>query len=508
MKNLIIFFCVVLLVTLSIVSCDEATVDIDPIGDTEAGWFQNEDQMTQSVFGIYQKVCFFHKYSGNSPLNGIWLLPCDNLTAEGSHAFETFTALNGSNGRLNNFYKWSYQLIARANTVLQKIEENGDFAYALEPELKDYHKGEALFLRSWMNWMLWNTYGTAPVVTERILDLDDAYPPNSSGTQLLDQAIIDLELAAQLLPDLWEGEYKGRVTKNSARALQGKILVFRGFMNDNSVDYSTAISLFNSLPGAALMPNYGDNFNGDKENNEESFFEYQANNMSSKINPWLDNDAFSGIGDIAHYLGMYNKKPGWIGNDNVFTATQSLINAYEVGDPRIDYNIDQTQSITNVVKYLKDGAMTQRGDSYSLSANNPRMLRYADILLLKAEALVRSGGSTAEAIGLINEIRTRARMSTADGVEAAVPANRDVSESNATVVLDWIFTERRLELAMEEGHRWYDLRRRHIKGEIDLKTWDFSSKRVDLEFQDYNVNFPLPDGEVINSPNLNQNTGY
>jgi hypothetical protein len=162
----------------------------------------------------------------------------------------------------------------------------------------------------------------------------------------------------------------------------------------------------------------------------------------------------------------------------------------------------------NIVKYVRDGMVTNNKASTEQSKNNPRILRYADVLLLKAEAIVRSGGSLSEAIELINQIRTRARKSTLTGVEAAVPANLNTAETDATVVLDWVYQERRRELACEDGHRWYDLRRRHIAGEIDLKVWNFNSKKIDLVFKDFNVNFPLPELEVIDNPNLDQNTGY
>jgi hypothetical protein len=91
---------------------------------------------------------------------------------------------------------------------------------------------------------------------------------------------------------------------------------------------------------------------------------------------------------------------------------------------------------------------------------------------------------------------------------AVVPADRSTSETNKTTVLNWIFDERRLELACEEGHRWFDLRRRHIAGEIDLKTWNFGHTKVGGGFQDKHLYFPLPAGEVTNNPNMKQNPGY
>jgi starch-binding outer membrane protein, SusD/RagB family len=508
------FLSLFLLSFLTYISCDESTIDLDPIGDTDATFFQNEKQMTQAVLGVYQKVGFFYTFRNNQNLflQSMWLIPSDDLTTEASHDMENFSGLSGQTSQIKDFYAYSYQLISRANVVLQKIEENGDFAYSLTPQLKNYHIGEMLFLRAWMNFILWNTFGTAPLVNEWITDLDNAFPSNSTGTQLLDQAIIDLEQAAKLLPATWDAANKGRVTANSARALRGKVLVFRGTVNKTQADFTSAIADFNAITGASLMPNYGDNFNYKLEDNAESFFEYHANEAAggSNNNAALNNDGFAVVGDISAWYGYFSQKPTWIGN-TVYSATQSLIDAYEPGDPRKDYTLTATAKGTdlkNVVKYIRDGIPTNNKAPNEQSKNNPRILRYADVLLLKAEALVRSGGNLSEAIGIINQVRTRARKSATSGVEAPVPADLSTSEANQATVLDWIYKERRIELACEEGHRWYDLRRRHIAGEIDLKTWNFSSKRIDFQFKNDNVNFPLPEIEVIENPNLNQNPGY
>ena len=517
MKNIKLSFSLLLIFAITIISCDESTIDLKPVRETEAGYFQDEDQMQEAVFGVYQKLSFFYAFRGgqNNNLAPIWHLPGDDLTTKAGYAFENFVALNGSNSQLSLFYDYAYQLIARANIVLQKIEENGDFAYESKPELKDYNKGEALCLRAYMYMQLWNVFGTAPLVTERIINIEDAYPASSKGTELLDQAIIDLNEAAQLLPESWSADMKGRVTKNSAFGLRMKCLVFRGTVNNNSEDFTAAISTFNSLSGLALTAQYSQNFDVIFENNEESLFEYQANSSPSFVNPFLGNaggnDVFSVKGEIGAYYGFFSKKPSWIGNSS-YRATSSILNAYEDGDPRKDYNFseDPVNDDLNVKKYIKNTAYAEGsgGKNNEVSVNNPRILRYADVLLLKAEAIVRSNGSLSEAIGIINQIRERARNSTDDGVPSAIPADRDVNESDKNTVLEWIFQERRLELAFEEGHRWWDLRRRHIAGEIDLKTLNFDSELDNCEFEDYNVNFPLPEKQVVENPNMDQNTGY
>lgn len=508
MKPFKIFISVLIIGSLTINSCSEKTIELEPIGDTEASFFQNEDQMTQAVMGVYQKLNFFYQWGNDRVLHRIWLLPSDDLTNPGGDACEIFSSLNGSNGQLSTYFDFSYQLIARANTVLQKIEENGDFAYDANSDADEWHKGEALFLRSWMYFRLWNTYGTAPLITERILDIENAFPANSSGTELLDQAAIDLRLAIDLLPDSWDDANKGRVTKNSARGMLAKVLVFTGTVNGNTADFTEAISVINNISSVSLTPNFNDNFDAEKENNSESLFEFQANRASGNANPWVGggNDAFAVIGELNSYYGFFNNS-GYGGNNRSFSATQSLKDAFEDGDPRIGYTLIPEEENHNVLKYILKNAYVPSGAGQGLSQNNPRILRYADVLLLKAEAIVRSGGDLNEAIGLVNEIRQRARLSTEDGVEAAVPADHG-PQTDAATVLDLIFQERRLELACEEGHRWYDLRRRHLAGEIDLTTWDFSSVRADFEYQAYNINMPLPENEVLQNPNLNPNEGY
>ncbi|GHV49606.1 membrane protein [Bacteroidia bacterium] len=504
---------IILVLAISFSACNDDTINLNPIGDTEAGYFQNEGHMNEAVFGIYQKVSFYYGFRGgqNNHLFPVTLLPSDDLTTEATYSLENFSGLNGSTSQLGLYYQFAYQLIARANIVLQKIEENGSFAYAKIPEQKNQNKGEALFLRAYMYFNLWNTFGTAPLITERIMDMDNGYAPNSSGTQLLDQAILDLEEAAKLLPPAWPAEYKGRVVKNSALGLRGKCLVFRGMINKTNADYVAAIADFNALQGLSLTKAYKSNFEIDANNNEESLFEYQANNTPGNTNPYVGgaggNDVFAVIGEIGFWVGMFNQKPSWIGN-SYFTATEPIKKAYEEGDPRKAYNIDlDAANNINVMKYVRNTASVN-GSGDWITMNNPRILRYADILLLKAEAIVRSGGNLSEAIGLINQVRERARNSTEDGTPSAVPADRNVAESNAATVLEWIFQERRLELAFEEGHRWWDLRRRHIAGEIDLKTWDFGSLDRGFKFADTNVNFPLPSREVVDNPNLDQNAGY
>lgn len=517
-------------------SCNEDTINLEPVGAVESGFFQTDADIDMAVKGIYQKICFYYTYPGNQNnyVQQIFWLPSDDMMAKSPSDFATdnFDALSSSNYPLSLFFNYAYQLIARANVVLEKIEANGEAIYIKNPTMKDKNKGEALFLRAYTYFLLWNVFGTAPIVNERITDINNMFPVGTKGNELLDQAITDLANAVALLPANWDAANKGRVTKNSAYGLRAKCLVFRGSVAKSNADFTVALADINAITGVSLAPNYGYNFDVANENNQESLFEYQATQPTGNVNPFVGasggNDAFAVIGEIGAWLGPLANKWNWIGNANVY-ATSLLQNAYEqaggVWDPRRSFVCTSTINNNNIMKYVMSTAAyntnpwvtpASNGLNGGCSVNNPRILRYADILLLKAEALVRSGGSLTEAIGLINQIRDRARKSNYISsvapsplpTPAVVPADRSIAETDRNTVLNWIFEERRLELACEEGHRWFDLRRRHIAGEIDLKTWNFGHNKVGAGFQDKHIYFPLPGGEVTSNPNMTQNQGY
>ena len=515
MKKIFLFSIVAL--SLIICSCDESIIDLVPVGDSEETFFKNEDQMDQAVIGIYHKNSYFyvHLAGERNTMLHVSRLPSDDITLPATgYAMENFQGLNDGVSQIADFYKYMYQMIGRANAVLEKIEEVGDVAYATHPERRDWNKGEALFFRAYAHFCLWNIFGTAPKADTFIRLIDDAYLSSTTGTELLDFVIDDLDAAAKLLPTSWEAKFLGRLTKNSAYGMRAKALIYRGTVNKTAADFTAALADINAISGRALTATYRENFSSYHENNSESLFEQQANGASGGPNFWLLSDEFNTIGDYTFWVGLFDNRPDWTQNA-VHVATKPLIDAYEDGDPRKAYNLD-LQVIAdggrhNIKKYIRDAVYTNGGgDSWFGAANNnPRILRYADILLLKAEAIVRSGGSLSEAIGLINQIRERARNSVEEGEDAsAVPADLNVSESSSATVLEWIFQERRLELFVEEGHRWWDLRRRHIAGEIDLKTYDFGSMDASFKFSDHHVNFPIPERELNANKNLRQNVGY
>ncbi|WP_336516991.1 RagB/SusD family nutrient uptake outer membrane protein [Pollutibacter soli] len=488
--------CVSVVVALMLsLSCNPDKLDLLPHGPTEANFFAQESDFSKAVYGIYSKLSDFYWYNAGSSLVPMWFLEGDDITTNASsEPFEVFGPIQPSNGSVSYMYQNLYVQIARANVVLEKIAEVKDGIYTT-PNLKSYHKGEALFLRGLAYYHLWNYYGTAPLRNERVTSADQFTPSPTSGTELLDQAIADFKEAATLLPQAWGDADRGRATANSANGMVGKSLVFRASATKTTADYTEALAAFAKLSGLTLVPVFEDNFAFDTENNAESLFEFQASQPFAFDNVWLSNDFDNAIGSMSIFWGYYNNNYALFGQSRWF-ATPKLVSAFDAGDPRIPVTLATADRTIN--KYVVRDKYTQSGVA---SANNPRLLRYADVLLLKAEAILQSGGSTSEAIGLINQVRARARAG------GAVPSDFSTSESDKAKIMQWIMDERFRELA-GEGQRWFDLRRWHLQGIITLNNAFFNSN-VPMAFDaSKHLLMPIPNSELDVNPNMRQNAGY
>jgi hypothetical protein len=491
--------------TILYLACNKSKLNVPPPTPTEISYFNSEIAFRTGIMGVYAMLNDYYSSSnsaggfGSAELESFFL-PGDDLTSQTEEAYEVFgNRLNSTEGKIQQLWGSSYILCNRANKILRKIE-NAEAGVYTTPNLQDYNKGEMFFLRGYAHYMLWNVFGTAPVDTTDD-PLNNLNPPNSTGTQLLDQAISDFSAAAALLPPSWGNEDLGRVTANGGYGMLGKALVYRATVNKSNEDYQAAIEAFNHITGAALVDNFEDNFDVNHENNIESLFEYQAGPPIAgpgSTNSWLANDVVN-IGVCSAYWQCFYNGAGTYMGGNLYIATNKFKNAFTPHDPRLPLSLNTDDN--TITKYILNGDAAE-GQVNSL--NNARILRYADVLLLKAEALLQSGGSTSQAIGLINDVRTRARNMVANGTE---PANFSTSETNKNTILKWIMDERLRELGAEGG-RWFDVRRWALGGVITLDKTFFDSHWPSINWDDHYLNFPVPSTEIDKNPNIQQNSGY
>lgn len=497
-------------------SCNKKNLDITSPQISETAYFTSEAEYRMAIIGAYATLTDYFSTASigganNTSQTKIWTLPGDDLSIEQNMPFDYFQNMNPGNGDVSNFFRSSYVLLNRTNKVLFNVRNARPNVF-ITPNLQKHNEGEMLFLRAYAHYMLWNVFGQyAPLDTITNKSLAELNPSSSGGTKLLDQAISDLSLASTLLPASWDESNTGRVTANGAYGLLGKCLVFRATVSNTPADYTAAIAAFDKINGKILVANFADNFNVQKENNQESLFEFQAGaplRGPSQTNVWLANDA-ADIGVSSAYwgsFGYWDLPNNWVNNSWMgggwWLPTNKLKNAFDVNDPRRALTFGTYSGTTaSIKKYIS----ANKNDAHNASVNNPRILRYADVLLLKAEAVLNSGGSTANAIGLINQVRERARKMVVGGT---VPLDLSATETNRTTIMQWIMDERFIELAAE-GHRWFDIRRWAIGGKLTLNNAFFDAiNSAEMRFENKNLNFPIPFSETDKNLNITPTPGF
>jgi hypothetical protein len=500
-----------IIVIFSLNRCDVSRLDTPPIGLTEESYFTMESQYNEVLYGMYAKMTdwfWFHAQDISYPL---FILPGDDITETAGRfpEWELFSNLNSTNGKVSYFWTSTYQMIQSANVLIQKTTA-ADRSLFGDAAFLDRQHGEALFMRALANFYLYNMFETAPLVTKR-LGADEINTPKSEGTQLLDQTIADCQEAIPLLPVSWPDNERGRATKNSAYGLLLKALVFRGDYTGNGADYTAAVQAYNSIT-ASLTSDYTDNFSAATENNSESLFEFQASQVpGGDDNVWLQNDGpWRGTEVMTSYWGFYtveaNQARANLPGDN-WKVTQKMFDAYGT-DPRVAFFMEANRNFT---KYGKAGLDEQANTGVG-SLNNVRLFRYAESKVLAAEAILLSGGNKSDAIGLINEVRARAR-NWADSTE---PADRSTAETNEATIMQWIEDERVAELLGEPQIRWFDLKRWDARGYKDLSGWNGDDQHFSTDLSETfrfqypkNLLFPLPQSEIeTNEQIIENNPGY
>jgi hypothetical protein len=542
MKTKSILVILLLGVTLS---CNEKNLELKPATETEEVFFDGTPAFRSAIFGVYTKLIWL--YNNHSCCSGwagvenvnprLILMADDDLTNTGNDLVDTYSIVP-SNPRVGDAFRRVYEVIFRANIVLEKLEAT---KARLIPEGKmteqDYNniRGEALFLRAYAYYLAYNLWETAPIVLQRFTEFDQISTAQSNGIDILNLIIEDMDEAEGLLPVGpmgWDDANRGRVTSGGAKMLMGKAFMLRAAATTSTADYASAAAKLGEIEGQGytLMAQYGDNFRIDRENNAEVLFELQFANSPGGTNGWLDNDFFDVIGTIAA-----NRAPLSVAKNShtgeYYVPTRSLQRTFQETDPRrawtfykdgdpfgnTTYSGAGSPTSAHVSKYLKENSadpavgLKVQGQQENSDFNNERIFRLSDALLLRAEALLESGGSPADVIGLINRVRQRARNSVPAGsAPAAEPADRSTSETNPAIIHQWIRDERRMELAFE-GHRLFDLRRWHRSNKINLANFtqeDWGTINGTVSWEPRDIRFPYPQSELDINTALRQNDGY
>ena len=394
------------------------------------------------------------------------------------------------NSNLYDIWNWMFAGVQRTNYILE-FKDKTDF------EGKAQLLAETRFLRAYYQFELVKWFGGIPMKGDARFKLgDETKIPRSSVAEVYASIESDLIFAVENLSPI--ASQKGRITKGAAQALLGKAYLYQ---NKFSQAATTLEGLINSSP-YSLVTDYNMLFEMEGENGTESIFEVQYTDVEGAGFGCLqcsEGNVAVGFSGIRGYEG-----PLFSSGFSFNIPTQESADAFEVGDKRKDVailDIEAWAAANAGVKFAKGNedtgffnrkylprkrSATSAGDLNLTNPNNYRAIRYADVLLMAAEAYNRGGIDDGKARGYLNQVRRRAFGDT----------NHDISASGPALT-DFILEERRLEL-FGEGHRFFDLVR---TGKAVGKIPGFQANKNEL--------FPIPIEEIqFANGNWEQNPGY
>jgi len=475
-KISIIFVCISVLFS----SCSTDFINILPIDTvTQDRYYQTDKDFADALTGVYVPIRNMYNnfwIYGDQRADDSWVQPAKSNSATYSDQF----TMNSNEGQLQTTWTNYYQAIFRGNYLLTKIEP---FNETTIPN-KNRYVMETRFLRALCYFDLIRIFGPVPAVTS-VLSISESYKtPRAPINDIYNIIIEDLK-AAENLPASYSGADIGRPTRGAAKALLGRVYLTKG-------DFASAESKLLEVTnmGYALVENYNSIFDPATKRTKEYIFDIEyASGVSAGSN--LTNICMPNHAGMQSLYGVPGTGNEWN------NPTQALISLFVADDKRKDISIgtpggfyDAAGNFVNLPSTTNQNYTKKYLFKIPAANDSPvnwHIVRYADVLLMLAEAM-NENGKTAQAIPYLNAVRKRA------GVEE-YPTTMSKSETFAAIE-----KERRLELCFE-GARWFDLVR-----------WGKAYETMkDTGMAPYMTLFPVPLSQVqlINDPAIfSQNPGY
>ena len=461
------------------VSCSDEFTLLAPHSQRNVdNFYQTKTDFETALSGVYDALQSGGAYGNQSDIatggtGGYWMMT--EMRSDNTDQGGDVTGLAAAVAQLNEFAEtslseytlgaWmgSFQGVARANTLITRIKSAD-----LDNSFKDQVTGEALFVRSLFYYNLAMLFGNIPMPLEEILETNPKQT-QLTQTQVFTQLVTDLTDAAGKMSGT-RSQF-GRASKWSALTLLGRVQLHLG----NNSEAASALNQVINSGEFSLLSNYANLWGPTNENSEESIFEVQFVSGGFGEGSGFTN-SFSPSADLQTGEGGGRNRP-----------TIDMSRAYETGDLRYKVSMDTLYVLNGDTTYQRHVKKYESNPFSNFDAdNNFIVFRYADVLLMAAEAL----GEGAQAYSYINQIRTRAGLS-------------DISASTPGSFEDKLLQERRVELAFE-NHRWYDLLR--FGTAVSTMNAQFAQQGFSITINENNLLFPIPQREI--DLGLTQNPGY
>lgn len=477
----------IILLAASLASCSDFLEQNPQTDLSENDFYKTTADFTSAVNGAYSTL-------QENDLYGNWYvfgeIPADNTRNQLSGSvtsqdeFDKFY-IDTQNGYIANFWKAAYKVINRTNTILGRID-----GIQIDAELSTRYKLECKFIRALMYYNLVRVYGDVPLVLKEI-GISEAYTYlRESKEKVYNQVIADLK-EAQQLPASYATKEDGRATSGAAKALLADVyMTLHNYPEAErllgEVVGSGRYALLENTAGSLNIEGYKSAFNPVNHNSKEGIFEIQFlkggyNEGSNFANNFAPEN--SGTNVVAL---------GGTGGNNV--PEMDIYNAYEAGDLRRDFSMSLGYNDNRKNGEWVESRYVRKFMDVPYAANdasnNYPVIRYANVLLMYAEAL-NQNGKTAEACKYLNMTRRRGF-----GYQTTETSPVDLQTTDKARFALLVEQERRVELAFE-NQRWFDLVRTGRAVEV-MKSKGFSLNET-------NLICPIPQKQIDVNPKLTQN---
>ncbi|MFD1294690.1 RagB/SusD family nutrient uptake outer membrane protein [Lutibacter holmesii] len=506
-----------LLIGLSIMGCSDLVEE--PIGVLSPdGFFQTTNDIQTAVEGA-KTHAINEKFWGRK-LSIALMLRSDmvNLQSDQTRRVEhdQLTTLT-DNGMISEFWLKTYQGIAAANLAIEGAEQVN-----VDDDIKNPVVAQAYFIRAFYYFHLVRQFGAVPYLDASVTDAEASSSiSRTPADEVYANIISDLEFAKTWLPNTQVSA--GIPSKAAASSYLALVYLTMAGTDDQAMfqkAYDEAVEVINtSAYGLDLDDNFQNLFNATEiDNSPEPIFALDYNNVEASNNAYDQIAPMTGIrGDDR------NEGGGW----SVAVPTEAVYASFDQDDYRTHVSFEEEANIGGVfvtyenftisghqharntpyiAKYTRYPGEFARGSARATS-HNYSMIRFAEVLLIAAEAGVEIG-QTGPALMYLNRVRERARLGGDYKTGADVPmtfAPSAVPADLTSITVEDVLEERRVELAFE-CKRWYDIARRRMGNEV-FGASGYEGLKSNFDENDYLM--PLPGDELERNPNLQPNNpGY